>query len=255
MNASARTASRMESLGDRNPDESGAEGLAALLDRFLADPGRIGALHAILGPFCHQSRNVLNCLKMSLYLSRRDEARGPSRPWAEVERRYGEVEQLYDRLQTICRPLTLACVRMPLGLLLEDRRAAWTACFAAHERKLELIGPSDPDAGDYDPNSLGQALDALVTWRAGEGEPGDAACLRWWTQGGHFHLEWTESEAHQAGVERRGTGVARRSDPTDPLVLPLLGRVILAHGGEIELVRPSGRHVRLSWPQVARLPQ
>jgi hypothetical protein len=255
MSTSARTASRMEPLSARDDEASEAQSLAASLGRLVADPDRVGALHSILGPFCHQSRNVLNSVKMSLYLVQREESRKPVEAWAEVERRYRDVEQLYDRLQSICRPYSLTCVRMPLSLLIEDRRATWLAWYSDRGKRLELVAPHEPDVGDYDPNSLAQALDALVAWRADDVETGDSACLCWWTKGGQFHLEWTESDARPGGVERRRSGEASRPERTDPLVLPLLGRVISAHGGEIELVRPSGRHLRLCWPQVGRLPQ
>lgn len=241
----ARNVSRMGPLAD-DGGEAG-EGLTDLLNRIVRDPERIGSLHEILGPYCHQSRNLLNSLKMSLYLARHHEPRSSCGAWVEVERAYREVEYLYERLQMICRPMPLAYVRLPLSLLLEDRRKTWVGGFAARGRTLELVAPLEPGVGDYDPNYLGQALDAFVSWRGEAGAEGLSASLRWWIGEGKFHLEWVESDPGAEVCPRCGWG------RPESLALPLLGRVVSAHGGEMELVKPAGRHVRLSWPQVVRL--
>src|SRR3954453_13488312 len=77
------------------------EALSESLSRIVVEPGRIETLHKILGPFCHESRNLLKILKMSLYLAKRDSdcPRGPS--WDQVDRQLLVVEQFYDRLQLI----------------------------------------------------------------------------------------------------------------------------------------------------------
>jgi hypothetical protein len=229
--------------------------LAASLNRIVRDPAQVHALHEVLGPFCHESRNLLNSLKMSLYLAQREEPCTGDRAWSEVEKSYHEIENLYDRLQIICRPISLACVRMSLSLLLEDRRKAWVDRLATRGGALELVAPGKPDVGDYDPNCLGRALDAFVSWRAEAAEEGRSARLSWSTRGGSFHLEWVESEPGTNLASGDGGGVRRESVRCEPLALPFLGRIITAHGGSLVLVKPSGGHIRLSWPQVVRLPQ
>jgi hypothetical protein len=157
---------------------------------------------------------------------------------------YREVEHLFDRLQTICRPMSLAVVRMSLSLLMEDRRKQWVEQFTARGRALELVRVGESDVGDYDPQSLGIALDALVAWRAAAGASGQGARLRWGARQGRFEIEWIERGAR----DRRAS--PRDDDGREPLALPLLGRVVAAHGGTLELLGRAGRHLRFFWPQV-----
>jgi hypothetical protein len=231
----------------------GEGALGEALSRLVADPVRVEALHDVLGPFCHRSRNILNSLKISLYLARRHET-APERPeelWAEVEERYRAVEEFYDRLQMLWRPLRQALVRIALSLLLEDRRNSWVAQFAMHDRVLHMSAIGEDDVGDYDPNSLGVALDAFVAWRAAAGDADRDARLSWWTRHGRFELEWEEPRK-PARTRARAKSAAVGNRP-ESLALPLLGRVIAAHGGAMELVEPWGGHLRLSWPQTAQV--
>jgi hypothetical protein len=235
-------------MGSLNDDDESND-LPAVLSRIVSDLEKIRVLHGILGPFCHQSRNVLNCLKLSLYLSQRNDARSSESLWADLERRYLAVEQLFDRLQTICRPLSLSLIKLSLSLLINERQESWGELFATHQRSLKLIPPEFEDEGEYDPHWLGQALDQFVVWRASTGRAEQDALLRWWTEHGQFHLEWTETGIGSGGVTHEDR------DHSGSLALPLLARVISAHGGVLTIVEPPGRHLRASWPQRAHLPQ
>jgi hypothetical protein len=240
---------------DDNEDSVRGDGaLADALSRLVADPVRVEALHEVLGPFCHRSRNILNSLKISLYLARRKETApgGSDDLWAEVEQRYRAVEEFFDRLQMLWHPLAQALVRLSLSLLLDDRRGPWVAQFGARDRVLQLSAIGKDDVGDYDPNSLGVALDAFVAWRASAGDADRDARLRWGTRDRRFELEWDEPRAPLRARRRSRAKAASSAGRPESLALPLLGRVITAHGGAMELVEPSGRHVRLSWPQFAR---
>jgi hypothetical protein len=226
-------------------DDAG-QGLAEVLCRIVADPAQVDWLHQSLGPFCHEGRNILNVLKMSLYLARRHDAlaAGDGGVWNDVEQHYQAVEEFFDRLQMLWRPISLAPVPMSLSLLLEDRRPAWDTEFAARGRILEMSNPGAADAGQYDPHWLGRALDGFVVWRAGAGLRGGEARLNWWTDGGRFHLEWREPPGESDSRSPQ--------DRPEPLALPLLTRVIAAHGGVLDLLAAGGGHVRMSWPQVVR---
>ena len=257
----ARVASRSSALDDDECSRLG-EGLAESLTRIVGDPAQIEALHKVLGPYCHQSRNILNSLKISLYLAHRKETpeEDATGLWEDVEERYRALEGLFDRLQMMWRPLNLAPVPMSLSLLLEDRRKAWVADFAAHGRVLRMSALGKADPGAYDPHRLGLSLDAFVAWRASAGERGRDAELHWSTRGGQFRVEWLEpptlskESAEEGAGEGAPPATAGAPDRSEPLALPYLGRVIAAHGGIMELLEPAGSHLRLSWPLVAHRP-
>jgi len=234
----------MESFNHGN--ESGGL-ISDPLCRIVDDPARIESLHDILGPFCHESRNILNSLKMSLYLAQRDAGERGSKALKDVEAYCVEIEELYDRLQLICRPISLTCVRMSLGLLIDDRRRSWSDRFEVRRRTLEIAAPRRTDVGHYDPNLLGRALDAFVLWRAERGQPDQTARLSWSIKGGAFVLDWFESGSGTESME-----VSQLGDPLHnqgSFALPFLARVVVAHGGTIQHLKDSGIHVRLSWPQ------
>jgi hypothetical protein len=222
-----------------------AEAIQDRLGHLVCDPEQASALHALLGPFCHRSRNLLNSVRLSLYLAQHQEerVRDSAWNWAELERMYREVEQVFDRLQTICRPMSLALVRMSLALLMEDRRKGWVELFAARGRVLELDRAGGSDVGDYDPQCLGMALDALIDWRAEAGPSGTRARLCWGGNRGRLHVEWFERGSSA------GRSLPREYAGPEPLALPLLGRVVAAHGGTLKQLGSAGRHLKLSWPQ------
>jgi hypothetical protein len=249
---SARAVSCTSALDNDDQCRSAGEGLAEGLSRIVIDAARIAALHQVLGPFCHKSRNILNSLKISLYLAQRLETSeaSVSSVWEDLEERYRAVEGLFDRLQMIWRPLTPRLVPMSLSLLLEDRRKAWVADFAAQGRTLKMSAGAKADAGEYDPHCLGLALDAFISWRASAGEKGQEAELLWWTRGGRFELEWVERRPPGSKIVAAASARHRH----EPLALPYLARVVSAHGGTMDFLEPAGSHLRLSWPQVARRP-
>src|SRR5258708_33631505 len=90
-------------MGSRIDDSESGEELADALTRLVNDPARVDSLHDLLGPFCHESRNLLNSLKMSLYLARRADGRAESHCWNDAERYCLELEQQFDRIQMVCR--------------------------------------------------------------------------------------------------------------------------------------------------------
>ncbi len=252
----------MESL----PRGGDSGSLEAILCRLVGDPSRIRGLHELLGPFCHQSRNLLNSLKMSLYLTRRSEPGLACPRWANLEGRYARIETLYDRLQFICRPMKPSCVRLSLRLLFDERRRVWQEIYASSGRELRLKGPSaiGQDVGDFDPNLLGRALDALVEWRAEAVDTETDAQLSWDAEGDRLSIGWREYARldHARACPRSitlgepwasGCSVSE-ADAEPSLALPTLARVMAAHGGTMSLIEPrddasTSWGLHLSWPR------
>jgi len=216
--------------------------LATSLAKVVADSGNSESLYRILGSYCHQSRNVLNTMKLSLFLAQRGSPPMEDGTWKRLESDYLALEHFFDRLQLVCRPMTVSPVRMPLSLLIEDRAGDWTRWLSVRGMSLEVIAPDEPAIGDYDPARITQGLDAFVAWRVDAGRAGGSASLRWGADGRDFQLEWTEQEA----LDEDPSG--GRPDLPERLALPLLARVVTAHAGTLDLVVQGIFRLRLRWP-------
>ena len=221
------------------PQEGLAEDeLSCSILRLVDDPERIETLRQMLRSFNHQCRNSLNGIKMSLYLFKR-EAGGPMpQRWLELERTYQQLERLFDRLQVIYRPLSLTLVQSPFGQLVNERLHTWEPLFDLRGRALDVDPPGDDGPSEFDPMYLGLALDAFVAWRAEAGRANFETRLSWKTENESLEVSW--EEALPAGVcpttepHRVGAQSSRASEQIDSLALPLLARIVSAHGGSVE---------------------
>ena len=237
--------------------EPTGDSLPLLLRRIASDPRRTSHLHGVLGWYCHESRNFLNSLKMSIYLAKRTGGGSGAVAWAGVESSYDELEQSIDRLHRLCRPTSLSLVRAPLDLLFEERREAWSQVLSACGRRLELDAPPGPVVGSFDPSLLGLALDDLVAWRAQVGEPGSALRVRWSAEpaSAEFEVVWSEPAvvgrpARDAVRSAAGDGVAQ-----PVFCIPLLTRIVTLHGGTVETSEREGWQLRMRWPRDASTPR
>jgi hypothetical protein len=213
------------------------DGLAGSLMRLAADPARIQALYKMLGEYCHLVRNRLNCVKLGLYLARRDSQDGHSDRWIHLDQLYGEVEAFVDRFQTVCRPFQLAPMKVDLGSLLEERRPVWDGWLSKRGRWMNWRAPATPAVGRFDVARLSHGLDALAMWRAETGPADTPVRVSWKAQEDRLNLSWEEAGPWCAD-DQQSTG----------LVLPLLARLVSAHGGSLRLSLKDGLHLRLSWP-------
>lgn len=230
---------------DREPPNPG---LARLLGRVASDHRRADHLHQILRWYCHESRNSLNSLKMSIYLAKRTGGASAAVAWADVEARYDELERYVDRLHRLCRPTALSPIRAPLDLLFEERREAWRSELAARGLRLELQSPASPAVGSFDPALLGAALDDLVSWRARLGVPGTAVRLGWSAEADTLHVDWSEPGGRP---RRRRPQVQGGPDALSVFCLPLLTRVVTLHGGTVKASERGCWRLELRWPSTA----
>jgi hypothetical protein len=210
--------------------------------KIATDRGSGGDHTEILWTFFHDARNRLNSLKIGLHLARRGGTPESGMIWDELDRSYRGLEQLIDRLQTICRPLELVPVMGDLGHWLEERRAYWTSRLGKAGRGLDWAPPVSPAVGWFDPTRLIHGLDALVAWRADEGRATLPARLSWWSDPAGLHVEWSEPGARPSEPIEGGDG------HPNSMVLPLLAHILSAHGGSVAIEDRGGLVVRLAWP-------
>jgi hypothetical protein len=238
-------------------DGSADDGLSGSLLKFV-DDGRLGPLRLALSDFNHRCRNLLNGMKMSFYLAKRT-APGPlSERWAELDRAYGAVEQLFERLSIIYRSMPLALMKASFGSLAAERSAQWNAWFERNGNALTLEPPGREDVGEMDAMRLVSALDGFIAWRAESLPRGGRATLSWATDGGSFQLVWRE----QAPKRARDDADPPASPPvlnspasiTGSLSLPLLARVIAEHRGRLAWTREPHVEARIRWPLAVGLP-
>ncbi|MHC5539182.1 histidine kinase [Singulisphaera rosea] len=223
-------------------EERAGSDLASALVQIASDPEQVCYLHRIVGSYCHQGRNILNSLKLSLYLARRDQSGGSPETWSHFEPGYQKIERLFERLQSICRPMTLSPMVGSLALLFDDRRASWTSAFASRNRTFEMIGPEEPAVGQFDSTRLGEAFDAFVAWRSECGPLDSHVRLSWVAKGGQFVIVWEESGLDDSLAD------STSKNETNAFAFPLLARVVSAHGGSITHVAPGANHLEIRWP-------
>jgi hypothetical protein len=228
------------------------EGLCHSLLRLVQNDRQIEQLREKFGGFSHRYRNLLNGMKMSLYLVRRGAGQPLPQWWAALEQNYRGIEQLLDQLQSIYRPMSLTSIRAPLRSLVQDRERVWSDWFASGCGSLVIVPPAQESAGEFDPMCLSMGFDALLRWRASAVSPDQCPRLTWRTGDGRFEVSW-----HEPGAPARSQDGARRHTrprPSSPcathqsLALPLLARVMTAHSGTMEWSREPEFKVVLRWP-------
>jgi len=222
---------------------------ARLADQLLAiarNPILRHSVYERLGEYCHQCRNRLNSLKLSLYLARRGAVEGYAGTWDALDGHYLELELLIERVQVICRPMVLSRITVGLDLLIEDRRQEWTSILAGRGGDLSFIAPTDRALASLDIDRMILGLDALARWRSVAVAPGTTTRIRWWVDAGWAHLAWEEDPPR-----------ARFTLGTDPSpdrtwTLSLLARVAAEHDGELRLNDRLGWRLELTWPSDPR---
>lgn len=255
--ASAKTAKPIGlcEMSPRPHDGTAEEGLSSSLLQIVHDTKKVERLRDVLSGFCHRCRNSLNGIKMSLYLFRREARGAVPQCWGEIEAIYQQVENLFDRLQSIYRPIPIRMVRSPLDELIRAHEPKWRSWFESRGLSLWLERPEFEVPGDFDPAQLGVGLDAMASWRAEVGPAGTVARMTWGVHDGVIEIQWRELVPqdppdlveHAGGLVRRDAGSCPRR--LDVLALPLLARILASHGGSLTYDWGEGFGVRLRWPQ------
>jgi hypothetical protein len=241
----------------RRPHEGPAEktSLSSPTRAVSTDLGQLDELRRLLSGFSHRCRNSLNGMKMSLYLFRREARENLPPSWDELERTYQRIESSLDNLQTLYRPMALTMVRSPLGQLIRERAPRWRTCLQKRGRALQLDPPDQEAVGDFDPIQLGIGLDALASWRAESAETKTRTRVGWRTHDGSFEICWEEVLAVAASfspIPDGNTGLIPGQHPSPrahSLALPLLARILAAHGGRLEAPDESALCLMIRWPQ------
>lgn len=241
-------------MSPRPHDGPADEGLSAAFLRLVQDRRKVEALRSHLSGFCHRCRNSLNGIKLSLYLFRRQARGRVPECWSELESTYQQVEDLFDALQAIYRPMAIARVRLDVESLIAEHLPKWRSWFESRGLAIRLQGPEEPVPGDLDPVQLGAGLDAVARWRAEAGTTGTVARVGWSARDGAIELSWEESAPGSADAADRastGPGEDRRpaGPPVDSLALPILARVVAEHGGRLQIGTLPGLSLRARWPQ------
>jgi hypothetical protein len=212
--------------------------LENLLLEVARDPELREEVYQHLRQYCHECRNHLNSLKLSLYLAIKRTASPTPPAWAEVERSYQNLETRIEQIHFLCRPIQLSRVTLALDLLMEDRRSFWVGRMADQGGGLVLEPPPVRAVASFDVDSLGRVFDSLVGWRATVGPGGRSAVLRWWIKDEVAHLEWDEPDADPSPGE------------SSAWTLPMLARIIVAHGGDCRVESERGWRLKVFWPAV-----
>ncbi len=224
----------------------GVDGLSNALLSIASDEDQIALLHHHLDRYCHRFRNRLNSMKLCLYLGKKTagESETPQSVWRELEARYRVLESLVEQFQHFCRPFNVTPMELPMGSFLEELRRAWLHRLSEKEIDFELVPPHHPVKSYLDPSRMAQGLDALACWRGSVIPPGSSILLSWWEEEGSVYLGWEEPEPN----------LSAQADPTEELqaniALPILARILNAHGGTLEVSSQECFELHLRWPSL-----
>lgn len=210
-----------------------------LLFDLVADPDRLAQLHELLGPFCHDFRNRLNSIHLTLYLA--DPQSLPPAQRETLEAHYRDAQALIELVHGLVRPCRLSPIHVGLELLVHERANAWEPALRQRGIDLELHAPAERAMGLFDPLRLSQALETFYRWRLSVLVPGQTLRLAWRHEAGLLRLDWEELPSPTATGTEPAPGAGL-------FTLANLARVVAGQGGRLGFSERPRFQVALSWP-------
>ncbi len=223
------------------------------------DAQRVEHLREVLSSFCHRCRNSLNGIKLSLYLFRREARGAVPHCLGEIEGMYQQVEHFFDRLQAIYRPMDVRKMEGSIDELIRTHAHRWRSLYESKGQALRLEPPEASVLAEFDPNLLGQGLDAIAAWRAEVATASTISRVAWGLCDDWIEIEWREEVRtgppdlveHAGGLIRRDPGISLAR--VDPMAIPLLARIAASHDGILERDPGEGFAIRIRWPRKSRI--
>lgn len=222
----------------------------ASLIAIAANPKLAENLHSVIRTYCHQVRNHLNSLKMSLYFAKRGSSAEGSPAWSHLNTQYQEMEQWLERLQMLCRPLSLDLYELPFDLVIEEHRKRWVES-AERAGGTLAVAPAEISASvRIDLGKWAQVLDDLAEWRFRAAPRGTKFQLDWKLDGNVLAFRWSESSGRLLEPSVEGFTQDPEQGPLsrEGLVLPMIHRLAVLHGGSAELSVEDGWRLTLRLP-------
>ncbi len=218
--------------------------LGSTLVRLASDPAGLARLYEVLGPLCHDFRNRLNSVQLTLYLA--DPQTTGAERRAELERLYRLALAAVEQVQQLVRPVRVTPIHLGLELLVQERADAWRLLLQDTGVALELEPPPQRAVGGFDPARFQQALEGLFRWRSARLAPGQTLRLAWRLTDGQLGLDWEEwsaegSEPAASIGDAPGTGLGL-------IALASLARLVSEHGGRLSFTERPRFRVAMSWP-------
>ena len=219
-----------------------SQGLSSALLSLSVDPGGLADLHDSLGEFCHLFRNRLNCFRLSIYFGRKEAEETEMASWDRVEERYRTVERTVERLQWICNPIRPEPIEADLGRFIAEALREWSLSASTDSGpRIFSLKPNGPLVCQFDPSLLLHGLSAVLAWRREILSEDSTIRLSWRERQGFVELDWVES----GPVEKNASEVSAPAT----LALPLLTRILSAHGGDITVAgEEASWTLRCRWP-------
>jgi hypothetical protein len=203
------------------------------------DPELRARVYEHLREYCHQCRNRLNSLKLGIYLAKKQCPPASVGTWEAIDRQYHELEASVEQVQFLCRTVSLSRVTIGIDLLIDDRIKGWARVMAARGKSIEVVPPATRALASFDVDGIGRALDSIVEWRAAARTASNLARLAWRVDDGWARLSWEEPNLPP--------GEPAPEEPPS-WTLPMLARIIQAHGGNYRITTNPEWKIELAWP-------